>query len=1060
MINSFLKIKDKLQNLIKDEPSLAELVGNEKKNDENLRILLKAKNVNLWLSWTDIFFVVIFFLLFLFFTHIQSFFSCDIISYINKLYPFRGSFFISSEDNHYQNLIAIHAGIGAVLIGLAFFVAQEIVKDNPYKGLVLLKRSKFFPLLVAEILFLFQFLWGSVNILSTIPIFIIGIFTINSLYQTLRLIADNYSLNKHEQEIFYNAVRSSFLKTLDFETTQILGNNKLTQKILELGELIDYSPFLPSNQENYVKIVGERNGILTNINFKKIKKLLDNLQIKSSDTDIQLNQDAIQNTQKNPDKNKPYIQVAVGYYSNIQRSKSILLWVRKDLVKDEEFFRDICKQAQKIFTIENDKFDYEEARNEIQKIKKRCTDLITDQNKDGLNRAINIYVRIIEDFYAYLKPYGGGFSQKQAQDMQTEMAFGGFRSISWLTKDIREIFDFALSSRNIDIIREVLLAPMRLMEYAIDHEDHLVFQQFHHYPIYFYINAYKEKNKGNDELSEFMYRRSWRYLTGLVDYHLEPKLKEGNYPQEEFKKFAISIFKIFQNLLKISFDNRDILSFNTYLSKTSNLFRDLAKTRRFENNDAEEVFEFLREKRGEIFFGMASWILFKLENDKEDKKLKEFFDAIKQYLPSDIKNLTEVFLNVHNFDVESFWGWDNWELEEKDADGEFVHSIQVLEKLEKLYAVQLLTLMQSKQNDEIDQLDLLQSEKLKDGQSRDLAILADGSRDLVKVLENIKNTPDSWEFILTKNAIEKVDKVKELLKKAKTSQGEADLKRKRAISISTEKISKFKEAVVKSFYENDSVRSVLEHYKLYENKVDKIYSGKVGNLGINTIFDKAPFFDDTVKWHIHFIGEDDGFDFGRGMVNGENSDILKQFKKEFKKINANEFESELVTLGEISDIVIITVNNASWRFFEEERRFGNYTPKWQMKTSENYPKEIVGVYKIGNQSIPIYGVYEGGSKPAIFIFNKKYLGKLVQYNPINKNQSAEFKKDIFFIDVSEFIDGGDLMKEFLNKPPEWLKEVGEQERQKEYLMERIVIKIFERFKFIPSKNIKGIFIEI
>jgi len=47
------------------------------------------------------------------------------------------------------------------------------------------------------------------------------------------------------------------------------------------------------------------------------------------------------------------------------------------------------------------------------------------------------------------------------------------------------------------------------------------------------------------------------------------------------------------------------------------------------------------------------------------------------------------------------------------------------------------------------------------------------------------------------------------------------------------------------------------------------------------------------------------------------------------------------------------------------------------------------------------------------------------------------------------------MKEFIKKPPEWLKKVGDKEKQFEHLQERVRIQIFERFKYNKPKDFEG-----
>ena len=118
----------------------------------------------------------------------------------------------------------------------------------------------------------------------------------------------------------------------------------------------------------------------------------------------------------------------------------------------------------------------EHARDDIKKLKNLCLDLIRDQRSDELSESLNLYTQLIEDFYSYLKPYGGGFSEKQARDMSMEIAFGGLKPIAWISEDIQEIFERGVQSDSREIIRAVGYLPVRLMKYSIDYKDHLIFQ--------------------------------------------------------------------------------------------------------------------------------------------------------------------------------------------------------------------------------------------------------------------------------------------------------------------------------------------------------------------------------------------------------------------------------------------------------------------------------------------------------------------------------------------------------------------------------------------------------
>jgi hypothetical protein len=201
------------------------------------------------------------------------------------------------------------------------------------------------------------------------------------------------------------------------------------------------------------------------------------------------------------------------------------------------------------------------------------------------------------------------------------------------------------------------------------------------------------------------------------------------------------------------------------------------------------------------------------------------------------------------------------------ADGE-VHSIQILEKLERFYAVKSLTLLAGKTVEEIRKIEL--------PHTRDLAYLAEGTRDLIKVLDDIKTNPDNWKFVLNENAVNKVDVFKELLAKAKEAQEQEELKLKKEQAISQKRVQEFKKEVLKTFYEGVNMRDIFEKYfNAYEDRT-KEKTDKKERFGINIIDDKASFFD---EWHIHYVGW--GENYGRDLASGENSYLLDDIAKDW-----------------------------------------------------------------------------------------------------------------------------------------------------------------------------------
>jgi len=1032
-LNAIKKITDLLKKFTKNESSLANIVKKEKKTDKEYRKLLKQNTEPIWIpsirSFLTIASVVFFFAIL---SHLQ----------------FLPKFLVTSfNQNHYQNFIAIHAGIGAVLIGLAFFVAQSLIdKNDPDKGRVLLYKSYFFPLLTAEILIFLIFIWGDVNIFALFAVAVLALFTIYFLGRTINILIKDYEMGKAKNKMFFEILKKNFIKILDNEIIKRIGGNKLYKKreIIEkeTNGLIRITPFGAYDNDKYLAITTEKTGVVTDISFKKLKKFIAEIKkiaIKKETSTLSFK---TINTTQQDNQIKDGVYILPRFLEHTLNTSGEIIQIKEDLFNEEDKKKDLerlNKIASQIFTIQELPDFEKEAHLEISKIKYGCLAAIKNQEIDELKKFVDFYVDLIKEFSKFINLYGGGFSSEQAEKERTSF-FERLKPIEWLSRDIREIFEKGMKSNDINIIREVAYLPIRLANEAIEHKDHLIFQEFIYFPQLLYSFAYDRKNT-DEKISKFMFDRTWRYLKELSDYHLELKYKKNKCDEENFVGFVIHLLKVFQSLIKASFDKRDFENFQIFYSKASILFRHLSR-RHYDKTKEEQIFNKINKKRQEMFFGIASWILFITESNKGDTEIKKYFDVCRGYVPSEIKALTQTFIDVHNFDVEHFWGWSNWELEGKSEDSEFAHTIDILGKLEKFYAIQSLKVLQSKTDEEIEKIEL--------PHSRDLAFLAEGTRDLLKILDNIKNNSDYWKFVLDDNAISKVDKFKKLLEKAKKAQDEEDLQKKRNATISEDKVKKFKKTVVKNFYESHGIRNVLNYYKLIEDKSNVPYEGKLKKLGINTMFDKAPFFDKS----INFVGDDNGFDFGRSLVNGENIEIIKKIKDKLPVTEKDKFNKMLAD-NNLSDIFIISLNGANWKFFEEDKKSKNYIPKWQLQTKKKYPNEIAGIYKFKSKEIPVYEIYDGTKSKDILILNKNHLGQIIQYSPIDKNESEEYRQDIFYMDVGVFTDDSRYMTEFLENPPDWLKKVGNLEAQKNYLKERVVIKIFERFEFKLSSEVKG-----
>lgn len=977
---------------------------------------------------------------------------------------------LSQESNHYQNLIAIHAGIGAIIFALVIFVAESLRDDEVKdRARVLLKESYLFPLAVAEILVFFIFIWGDVSFLSILPVITVGLFTIWSLSKIVLVLLSKYRFAQKRAELLKERLRRS----IDLAIDERIGNNILLSKLDGKDIKLEYHPFSIDSETKYYCFHAEKFGTISDINLQELKKLADIVDEEGrkngfsfgggEEPQVSVGEEgAVEETEPKPlpKNNQRYLMKK--FHDVVDEEHRTLICLDKKLFKDTSKLKDISALVSSAFVIKPADNFAEEVRYEISGAKDQFISAIENKQLGKTEELVSLYIKLAEGFLEHITKCGGGYSAEQARKERHSL-FAGWEQVGWLSSDIRDIFKKAMQSHDREIIRKVAYLPIAIASRAIEKQDHYLFQEFIWFAELLYLSAIKEKD---DDLKKFLIDRSWRYLKEICDIYIEAKLRKSALDKkqlESLRDFGIHFFVIFQNLLKKAFDNRDIESFEAFKSAVQKLFDHFKPSESVRNaedikwrlekmdltgeqkNDLNAFFEKqktiesieqdIKTKRSQMFFGLASWILDYFMRNKTDEVVRQFYDSVQSVFPPKIEDFTNIFLKTHSFDVEDFWGWSWWEMR---ADGK-VHSIQILEKLERFYAVKSLTLLAGKADEEIRKIEL--------PHTRDLAYLAEGTRDLIKVLGDIKTNPDDWKFVLSENAVSKVDVFKELLAKAKEAQELEEVKLKKEQAISQKRVQEFKKEVLKTFYEDANMRDIFaKHFNAYEDKTKEETEYKE-RFGINIVVDKASFLD---EWHVHY--DDWGENYGRDLASGEDSYLLDNIAKDCKEITNENFEATLEKFENPDDIVIFTINIAFWRFFEDSKSFKS---KWHRDIKQLEVKGFGGWYEFNGQSIPVFETYHRKIGKQILILNKTKVGRLVQLSPLNEGENKESVEDIFYMDIQAFSENQVLMNEFIKKPPVWLQKIGNKQKQREHLRERVRIQIFERFEYNKSEDFEG-----
>lgn len=977
---------------------------------------------------------------------------------------------LSQEKNHYQNLIAIHAGIGAIIFALVIFVAESMRDDEANdRARVLLKESYLFPLTVTEIIVFLIFIWGDINIWSVFPVIAIGFFTTLSLYRMIRVLLSKYQFAQKRAELLKERLQQS----IDLAINERIGNTILLSKLNGKGIKLEFVRSPIEKQSEYYFFNANKFGIVSDIDMSALYEFAEIVE-----------SDARQNGYSFGGEGKPEVRVSEEgdadetetrtlhknnrryllkmFHDVVNEEYRALICIDKKILQDSQNLDELESLVRKAIVIKPENNFAEEVRHEISGVKDQFISAISDNRLGKVEELADLYKKLAEGFLEYISKCGGGYSSEQARK-ERHSFLAGWKQVRWLSSDIRVLFEKAIESKDRAIIQNVTYLPLAIARRAIEKNDHYLFQEFIGFAEYLYIFAIRENDK---DIKSLLIDRSWRHLKEISDIFVEAKMRSGVLETEELESlrdYGIYFYKIFQNLLKRAFDNEDFDSFEKFLHATQKLFDFYTPSKSAQNAETlkwqierleltagekvklenllekqsqlEDIEKEIEIRRGQMYFGLASWILDQFLQNKSDEKIGQFYNAIQSVFPTSIEEFTDLFLNTHSYDVEEFWDWTRWEL---TTEGEFVF-IPILRKLERFYAIKALILIANKADEEIQKVAL--------PYNRDLAYLAEGSRDLINILDDIKTNPDEWKFVLSDNAINKVDLFKDLLSNAKEAQEKEERQSIREQNISQEKVRLFKKGVIHGFYETVDLRKILGFYKLLDMHLKPLAIEKTTRFGINIVEDKAVFFED---WHVQF--GDWGRHFGRTLANGENSLLLDEITKDCRAISNEDFEATLSRIKNSEEIVIIATNVSFWRFIDGSK---NFKPEWHKDVE---PLDVVcfaGRYDFNNQSMPVFQLHHPNMEELVFILNRNKIGRLSQLSPLNKGEKENLVKDIFYMNVQDFSKKPELLDDFLNNPPKWLQEFGDQQKQREHLLERVLVHIYERIEFNKPKEFEG-----
>jgi len=975
-------------------------------------------------------------------------------------------FLLNKESNHYQNIISIHAGIGIVIFALIIFIAESMRESNQKDtARVLLKESFIYPITVIEILVFFTFIFGPINIFSYLIVIGIGFAVIISLGNMIRILLNPILLHKKTMQLFNDRL----IQSIDSEIDHRLGNWLLSNFFDKSEIKLKHNPYFGIGKFEFIYFKSDKEGFVYDINLDNLITIGNLIEGEANRNNFYWKrqikvegeariEQSIANTSKeikrsiNNNINEERFLIT-GYRSFINKDYNFLLAVDANLIKNSGVFIKIEKLLPRTFIIKDKDIIEKEIKYEFSNLKDQFIDAIQKKHLGEIDGLKEKYINIAEFFLSYLKRSNIIHSFKRTQQERSKI-FGGWKEAGWLFEDIFDIFEKAMETEDRRIIQEIDHFPISIAKVAISFHDHYLFQEFIRFPEYLYLHAKKVKDP---EIKDVIIDSAWRLLKELVEFDLLYKITYKYLPKQElysYRDFIIYIIFIYQNLIRSTILDNDEKNFNIISGSFKSLFSEyydfkfskkfgelkkgiISESRKNKINilDYEEnlksVYSDIDVKNKQLYIGLASWILNEIVSKEKEEYLK-FFKEIEKGIPNDLKEVFKIFIETIDENVDYFWGWTHWVL---PADGK-VHSVNFDYYIYQFFCVKSLKIINMK---------YISGREVDLPFNRQLSYLAEDRSRLMRVLNDIEKNKDKWSSILNDQEIEKVDVMRIILKEIKNKQDERDIESIINKSISKIKIEEFKKEFTKTFYENASIREILKHYNLYLNKLST-NNTVMPRLGINIIDNKEAFFD---QWHIGY--QYWGAGYGRDLAFGENLDLFRKIIKSCKKIDIKEFNEKVNSIKNMEEMIIVADIHSVSSFFRGNK---NYVPSYHKDCLKKDINQFKGIYRTKKSDIRIYEVFLRDINN-ILLLNYEKLGKLIQLTPLDKDDDEKNITDIFYISIKAFSENFNTLEKFIKNPPNWLSDIGNTKEQKKYLMQKVLVHIFERYEFNIDSSFEG-----
>ncbi|MFA6094838.1 MAG: hypothetical protein WC757_03060 [Candidatus Paceibacterota bacterium] len=979
--------------------------------------------------------------------------------------------------SYFSNLIAIHAGIGAIIFALLIFVAESLRDDTKDRASVLLKESMLFPLTFLEIItFLALVEFNYQNLLAVIPVFFVGLLASYSLYKLMKILLSSFEFQKKRLTLLTDRVSGSINEAIN----ERIGGNIL-HKFLGAENFSIKAGYLGGkDKKEYIIFKINKIGIVKDINMEILSLLGDFVEAEANKNGYSFFEKKSKPLVSSPQE--AGVPREVEYYIKLQRwdagltkfyhdrlgpeSNDVLIISKKVSGESKVFEEKVNNLLDKLLVTGKASSSSEEIKLELETLRDQFVEAIQQIKITKIDYFKDVYLSLADSFLELISQCGGTFTAEQAKQEMSSFS-NSWSEIFWLDDHLRDVFLASLKTKDKEMIYKVAYIPISVAIRGVRKNDHFLFQKFIKYAQALHYQALELE--GSETLKKDISERSITWLKEVNDYYVEPELE--NEPNKI--QFALQLLLQFQNIIKHSFDKNDFDSFEHALDVYNTLLKRFKPSEEYPNatflemdfksvqdpKQKEDIKERLdiqqklenleknyRTKKQQLIFGLTSWIFKKIRKSNLDiENKKRYFEKLRTLIPTDISKITDLFIEVIDHDVQSYFGWDWWDI---IPDGE-VRMMNFSDDIESFYIFLVLESLKNKTPEEIGVITL--------PPSRELASMAENNSSIHRKLSDLGIIPNFDQFISVQ-ARQKTEALKSLIEKARKDQEEIERKEIMEKSISSNRVEEFIKLFLKEFYGHTSLRSLFVNQGKLEDKTHGVDISPVQLWGYNQIERKEAFFE---SWHVSYGGW--GQQYGEGFARSEDGLI-------YKRISENLSNKKHISFIDLIPEVEKTISKDG---FTKPILFSPFANSLEMQTLRSSEKFVagwdnrkdhmglnkysfyVGYLDFKTSRIPIFRVINGdNTKRDACLVDMNRIGTLTQYPPIKELGDKDFQKDIFMFKIIDLNLDEEKRKKIIDDKPKWLEDKIDSDS---YLRGKVLLNIYSKVEFNVTDSEAGIY---